>query len=185
MKADRSDVKLTFQDWLQIPEDVGLRHEILDGEHVVTPYPNLNHQRVSGSMYRQLHEQIERTGRGEVFYAPAGVRLSDENLVMPDLLAVLSERSEIMVETHVDGAPDLVVEILSKSTGRRDRGIKKRTYEAFGVREYWIVDPVGKVVEQHLLEAGCFRLAGRHTEAIHLDILPDVTVDLTRVWVAP
>ncbi len=182
METDRSDVKFTFQDLLQIPED-GLRHEILDGEHVVTSYPNLNHQRVSRNMQFQLYEQIERTGRGEVFNAPAGVRLSEEDVVEPDLFVVLTERSEIMLETHVEGPPDLIVEILSKSTGRRDRGIKKRTYEAFGVREYWIVDPVGKVVEQYLLQTGCFRLAARHTERIRLDILPDVTVDLTQVWV--
>ena len=171
----------TFQDWLQTPED-GLRHEVLDGEHVVTPFPNLNHQRVSRRIHFQLYEQIELTGRGEVFDAPTGVRLSEEDLVAPDLFVVLAERSEIMVETHVDGAPDLVVEILSKSTGRRDRGVKKRRYEAFGVREYWIVDPVRRIVEQYLHHEGRLGLVGRQVEGITLKILPDVTVDLTRVW---
>ncbi len=90
-----------------------------------------------------------------------------------------------MVETHVDGAPHLVVEILSKSTGRRDRGVKKRRYEAFGVREYWIVDPVRRIVEQHLHREGGLGLIGRQVERITLKILPDVTVDLTRVWDSP
>ena len=142
MKPGKPDVKFTFQDWLQTPED-GLRHEILDGEHVVTPSPNLHHQRVSRRIQFQLYQPIELTGRGEVFDAPCGVRLSDEDVVEPDLFVVLAQRSEIMLETHVDGAPDLVVEILSKSTGRRDRGIKKSRYARFRVPEYWIVDPVG------------------------------------------
>ena len=181
MKPGKPDVKFTFQDWLQTPED-GLRHEILDGDHVVTPSPNLHHQRISRRIHHQLYEQIELTGRGEVFYAPAGVRLSDEDVVEPDLFIVLAERSEIMLETHVDGAPDLVVEILSKSTGRRDRGIKKSRYARFGVPEYWIVDPVGNVVERYLLSEGGYCLSGSETRRISPHALPDVVVDLLRVW---
>ena len=117
-----------------------------------------------------------------MFYAPTGVRLSDEDVVEPDLFVVLAERSGIMLETHVDGAPDLVVEILSKSTGRRDRGIKKRSYAKFQVPEYWIVDPVENVAERYLLAAGRFRLAGRESRKISPQALPDVVVDLSRVW---
>ncbi len=87
-----------------------------------------------------------------------------------------------MTLTHVDGTPDLVVEILSKSTGRRDRGIKKGRYEACGVREYWIVDPVGQTVEQYLQREGRLALVGRQVERIPLEIVGDVTVDLNRVW---
>jgi Uma2 family endonuclease len=181
VKPGKPDVKFTFQDWLQTPED-GLRHEILDGDHVVTPAPNLHHQRISRRIHHQLYQQIELTGRGEVFYAPAGVRLSDEDVVEPDLFVVLAERSGIMLETHVDGAPDQVVEILSKSTGRRDRGIKKRRYARFQVPEYWIVDPVENVAERYLLAAGRFRLAGRESRKISPQALPDVVVDLSRVW---
>ena len=176
------DVTFTFQDWLQTPED-GLRHEILEGDHVVTPYPNLDHQKVSRRIQFQLYEQIERAGRGEVINAPAGVRLSDEDVVVPDLFVVLSGRAGILLDSHVDGPPDLVVEILSRSTGRRDRGAKKRLYETFGVREYWIVDPVGRFIEQYSLDSGTYRLVGRHTERISLKILDDVALDLGEVWV--
>ena len=181
MKHGETNVKLTFQDWLRTPED-GRLHEVLDGEHVVTPSPNLNHQRISRHIHNQLYRQIEQVGRGEVFYAPAGVRLSDKDVVQPDLFVVLAARAEIMLETHVDGPPDLLVEILSKSTRRRDRGIKKSPYAAFHVPEYWIVDPDAKVVEQYLLQAGSYRLAGSHQQDIRLHVLPDVTVDLGQVW---
>lgn len=173
------DVTFTFQDWLQIPED-GFRHEVLAGDHVVTPSPNLVHQRISRQLLLQFAALI--ADRGEVLYAPLGVRLSDQNVVEPDLIVVLAENSSILKETHVDGPPDLVVEILSKSTGPRDRGIKKNQYEAFGVREYWIVDPLGRIVEQYVLEAGKYRLVGRHAEKICLQILSDVAIDLKKVW---
>ena len=181
VKHSETHVKLTFQDWLRTPED-GRLHEVLDGEHVVTPSPNLNHQRISRRIHNQLYQQIEQVGRGEVFYAPAGVRLSDKDVMEPDLFVVLAERAEIMLETHVDGPPDLIVEILSKSTRRRDRGIKKSRYARFHVPEYWIVDLDAKIVEQHLLREGGYRPAVSHRQKIRLHVLPDVTVDLGQVW---
>ena len=172
----------TFQDWMRTTED-GQLHEVLGGEHVVTPALNLDHQRISGAIYCQLREQIRDSGRGEVFYAPAGVKLSDEDVVEPDLFVVVAERAEILRRTHVEGAPDLVVEILSKGTARRDRGIKRRRYEAFGVREYWIVSPWDRAVEQFVRRAeGRYHLAGTFAEVIRVTVLADVSVDLTRVW---
>ena len=177
----RSGVKLTYDDYLLIPDD-GLRHEIIDGEHYVTPAPDLYHQKVSRRIQFQLYTQIELRDLGEVLNAPADVQLSEVDVLQPDLLIVLAERSEIMVPSRVRGAPDLVVEILSPSTAKRDRALKRARYEAFGVREYWIVDPRARCVEQLVLEQGHYRPVARCTDEIHPCILDGVRVDLTEVW---
>jgi len=136
----RAATKLTYEDYLGFPED-GLRHEIIDGEHYVNPAPNLRHQRISGKVFGFLWVFLRSRPIGEVFSAPFDVVLSGQDVVQPDLLYVSKERTEIFTEKNVQGAPDLVVEILSQSTRREDEKIKLRRYELFGVREYWIVDP--------------------------------------------
>jgi len=177
----RPKPKLTYEDFVDFPDD-GRRHEIIDGDHYVTPSPNLEHQRYSRRIQFQLYEQIELQGRGEVFNAPCDVELSAHDIVVPDLIVVLTDNAGILETQKVHGSPDLVVEILSRSTKQRDRGLKKRLYERTGVPEYWIVVPNQRVVEQYALADGRYRLVATQAEAIELRQLPDVRVDLTQVW---
>jgi Uma2 family endonuclease len=141
MKA-ASRVKLTYEDFLLFPED-GKRHELIDGEHYVTPSPNLRHQRISGRLYLLIGNWLEAHPIGRLYYAPLDVLFSNHDIVEPDLLYVSNARAESALANgkHVTGAPDLVIEIGSPSTRRRDETIKRRLYERFGVVEYWIVDP--------------------------------------------
>ena len=132
--------KLTYEDYLLIPED-GRRHEILDGEHYVTAAPFLRHQRISIRLSSRLFFFADRHGLGEVLTAPADVVLSLNDVVQPDILFISKARSGIARERSVQGAPDLVIEILSKSTRSRDEGLKRERYELLGVTEYWTVDP--------------------------------------------
>ena len=134
-------VKLTYEDFLLFPDD-GQRHELIDGEHYVTPCPITKHQRVSGNLHWLLRSYLEVHPIGEVFYAPFDVIFSNFDVVEPDLLYMSKVRAaEILTSKNVKGAPELVVEIGSPGTRKRDETIKRRLYERSGVIEYWIVDP--------------------------------------------
>jgi Uma2 family endonuclease len=131
--------RLTYDDFVNFPDD-GLRHELIDGVHYVTPSPVIRHQRVSRDLLVALDTFLKSTDLGEVFSAPLDVVFSYYDVVEPDLLVVLADQSEIVTDKHVSGAPAIVIEILSPGTRRRDEGIKRQLYERCGVREYWIVD---------------------------------------------
>ena len=136
-----SGVKLTYDDYVLFPED-GKRHELIDGEHYVTPTPNRKHQTISGNLFGLIWSYLQQHRIGRVFSAPFDVILSHFDVVEPDLLYLSRERmAQIETSPWVRGAPDLVVEVGSKSTRKRDETIKRRLYERFGVSEYWVVDP--------------------------------------------
>jgi Uma2 family endonuclease len=151
-----SRVKLTYEDFLLFPED-GKRHELIDGEHYVTPSPNLRHQRISGRLHLLIGNWLEAHPVGRLYYAPLDVLFSNYDVVEPDLLYVSNERAETLASgKHVTGAPDLVIEIGSPSTRRRDETIKRRLYERFGVVEYWTVDPDLDVIRVYRAADGRF-----------------------------
>jgi Uma2 family endonuclease len=132
--------KLTYRDYALLPED-GQRHEIVDGEHYVTAAPFLSHQKLAFRLTLRVGGFVEANRLGLFFFAPADVLLSEHDIVQPDLFFISSERASIAAEKNVEGAPDLVIEILSRSTSRLDKGPKLQAYDRTGVREYWMVDP--------------------------------------------
>lgn len=139
--SSRSDLRLTYDDFLLFPDD-GKRHELIDGEHYVTAAPNLRHQKLLGRLYLALADYLRTHPEvGEVYFAPLDVIFSSWDVVEPDLLFVAADQRHILTEKNVVGAPALVVEILSPSTKSRDRRLKHRLFEKSGVREYWMVDP--------------------------------------------
>ena len=141
--AARSDVRLTYDDFLHFPED-GKRHELIDGVHYVTPSPKLSHQELLGRLFLAIGNfLVGRRHLGRVFLSPFDVVLSHYDVVEPDLLFLAGDQLDILTDANVQGPPALVVEILSRSTRKRDKGIKLRLFEQKGVREYWIVDPKG------------------------------------------
>lgn len=156
--------KLTYEDYRKTPDDE--RWELLDGELVMAPSPNVPHQDISGALFVLLKLFVDSAGLGRVFHAPLDVVLSATNVVQPDLLFVSHERADILTEANVQGAPDLVVEILSPSTTIRDWRIKLDLYAQHGVREYWVVDPDGQRVwvmaggEGNLSEVGNYGRGG-------------------------
>jgi Uma2 family endonuclease len=131
--------KLTYEDYVLIPED-GQRHEIIDGEHYVSPAPSLRHQDLVVELTLWVGGFVKAHRLGRFLVAPADVLLSVHDIVQPDLFFISHERAAIAQEKNVQGAPDLVIEILSKSTLRLDKGPKLKAYERCGVREYWIFD---------------------------------------------
>ena len=153
VKAER--VHYTWDDYVKLPDD-GQRYEIIDGELFVTPAPVVGHQFTSGEVNDLLRAWAKRRGGGIVFYAPVDVVLANDTVVQPDLMWIAEDRVRSIVGQRVTGIPDLVVEILSPSTARRDRHKKSDLYARFGAREYWIIDPKDRSVEIRSLESGSF-----------------------------
>lgn len=143
---DTARRKLTYDDYALFPED-GLRHEILDGEHFVTPAPTPRHQGAAGALHENLGPLVRKHRLGRLFFAPLDVVFSEHDVAQPDLLFISNQRAGILGEKNVQGAPDLVVEILSDSTRRTDEIVKRGLYERFGVSEYWLLDPKRRTVQ--------------------------------------
>ncbi len=185
MSHQTRPVKFTFEDYLLFPDD-GKRHELIDGEHYVTPAPNTKHQRSSGRLATALHVFVTQHRLGEVFAAPYDVVLSDVDVVQPDLLFVSAKRASIIGEARIQGAPDLVVEILSESTRKTDELIKRKRYEHFGVQEYWIVDPELETIKVYrMTDKGYVRTAEWTKEANDArttPLLPDLRIPLTDIF---
>jgi Uma2 family endonuclease len=133
-------VKLTYDDFVLFPDD-GRRHELIDGEHYVTPSPNDKHQTILVNLVVLIQPWVRSHAAGKMWLAPFDVVLSPSDVVEPDLLYMSNERrAQVATDANVQGPPELVVEIGSPSTRRRDETIKRALYERAGVSEYWVVD---------------------------------------------
>ncbi|QWK19245.1 MAG: Uma2 family endonuclease [Hydrogenobacter thermophilus] len=148
--------KKTVKDYEALPE--GSPYQLIEGELIMSPAPSPEHQRSSKRLFTKLYSLLEETKRGEVFYAPIDVYLDEENAYQPDIVVVLEGSKAKITEKGIEGAPDLVVEILSPSTAYYDLRVKKEVYEKAGVKEYWIVDPHMKSIEVYSNTPEGFRL---------------------------
>ena len=184
MKPASSGVKLTYDDYLLFPDD-GKRHELIDGEHYVTPTPILRHQAILGRLYLLIATYLKRGPRGQVFFAPLDVILTRFDVVEPDLLYVSRDRSAVLKD-WVRGAPDLVVEVGSPSTRKRDETIKRRLYEREGVIEYWVVDPEIDVVRVYRRKEDRFErpveLSRAAGDVLTTALLPGLELPLSEIF---
>lgn len=173
----------TYDDYVNLPDD-GNRYEIIEGELVMTPAPKTGHQRISRRLLVQLTLFVEEKRLGEVFDAPCDVVFSPENTVQPDILFVSKEQEKLITDDNIQGAPDWIIEILSPATAYSDLIEKKETYEKFGVKEYWIVDPKKKRIELHGLQEGKYQLLQKKekTGKITSELLPGFAVDVKKVF---
>jgi Uma2 family endonuclease len=183
------ELKLTYDDFVLFPDD-GQRHELIDGEHYVTPSPNTKHQVVSMNLVAVISAWLETHPVGRLFHAPYDVVLSHFDVVEPDLLYLSNERmKEVVTPQHVRGAPELVVEIGSPGTRQRDETIKRRLYERSGVSEYWVVDPELDLVRLYRRESAGSTEFSRPTElsreagdVLTSPLLPGLEMPLARVF---
>lgn len=173
----------TYQDYLLIPED-GHRYEVIWGELVVAPSPLAIHQWVLGRLFSLLDAHVQAHGLGRVYPAPLDVVLAPKNVYQPDILYVSKKRLRIVTDTHVAGAPGLVVEVISPSTAALDRGEKLDGYAASGVPHYWIVSPRAHTLEEYRLEGGQYVLAQRlaGTETFKPVLFPGLEIPLADLW---
>jgi Uma2 family endonuclease len=188
MAVDYSARKLTYADYEQIPND-GMRHEIIDGIHYVTPAPARRHQYFLARLTARLFTFAEERRLGQVYAAPFDVLFSDYDIVQPDLVFVSNERLGVLNDKNAQGAPDLVVEVLSPSTRRRDQTIKRRLYERDGVQEYWVVDPERGTVAVHRRSgtgfAKAMELAAAAGDRLETPLLPGFALPLRDLFAEP
>jgi Uma2 family endonuclease len=183
----RPDTRLTYDDFLLFPDD-GRRHELIDGEHYVTPSPNTRHQRLVGRLHAAFVLYLrDHSDAGEAFLAPFDVLFSQFDVVEPDLLFIASDQSDIVTDKHIRGAPAIVIEILSPGTRRVDEKIKFRLFERSGVREYWIVDPDLDVVKIYRRAPdGAFprvaELQAEDQDMLTTPLLPDFAASLVELF---
>ena len=173
---------LTYSDYAALPDD-GRRYELHHGELTVTPAPGLRHQRVDIALGSRLYNHVRARGLGEVLPAPTDCILSDITVLQPDLLYVATDRLAIISERGIEGAPTLVIEVLSPSTARLDRDRKMRLYAEHGVPYYWIVDPEARSIEAFALAGAAYAPAARLTsEPAALPPFSDLTLDPASIW---
>jgi Uma2 family endonuclease len=135
----------TYEEYYRLDDDQ--HYEIIDGNLLMAPAPDTWHQDWSRELTVILATYVKRAKLGNVFAAPLDVVLDAENIVQPDLVFVSSANLGIIQHRAIFGTPDLLVELVSPSSVRRDRYDKKELYARFGVKEYWIGDPANKALE--------------------------------------
>jgi Uma2 family endonuclease len=146
-------IPYTYEDYRTLPEDMSRRYELLHGELYMVPAPTTRHQRISRKLEAILDRHVTSQGLGEVFYAPLDVILGEGKeceVTQPDIVYIAHARRDIVKVHGIEGAPDLVIEILSAGTAERDRGYKRTLYARHRVPEYWIVDPDARTVEVYV-----------------------------------
>ena len=182
--ALQTEIKFTYTDYRNLPESETERYELLGGDLVMVPSPNEPHQRIARNLSFILWEYIRQQESGALYHAPFDVVLSPEDVVQPDIIFIAAERAHIITEHNVQGAPDLVIEILSPATAGRDRTYKRTLYARYRVGEYWLVDPMSRMVEVLILgERGFERAAEyRWDEVLRSALLPGLEIDLREVF---
>ena len=185
--AVRSTAKLTYDDLVAtFPDEDGVRRELIDGELLVTPSPLVRHQRLVWRLTLSIGSHLEaHPEQGEAFGSPLDVVMTPYDVVEPDVLVVLGDQRDILTDKNVQGAPGLVVEILSPSTRKRDLTAKRQLFDREGVREYWIVDPDRNNVAVYRRNAdGSFPLAitldATDAETLTTPLLPGWELQLER-----
>ncbi|HEV2352154.1 MAG TPA: Uma2 family endonuclease [Terriglobia bacterium] len=151
--------RLSYGDLRQIPPDRN-RYELIEGELLVSAAPNIEHQRKAGRLFVELTYFVRQHDLGEVFIAPCDVVLDSATVLEPDILFVSKARKSMVKPACIEGAPDLVIEILSDSSRLIDRFVKRDRYAEFGVPEYWLVDPFEPRIEVLRLEEKKYRTVG-------------------------
>jgi Uma2 family endonuclease len=165
-------------DYHALPDEP--RVELVYGRFYLMTSPVVRHQTVAFELARALRGATRSIG-GRVLIAPMDVRLADHSVVQPDLLLVMPERKAIIQE-RIEGAPDLLVEVLSPSTARFDRGEKLRLYAESDVREYWLVDPVSRSIEFLVQREGRWLVALAEDGRYESEAIEGLALDLEALW---
>lgn len=183
MDALKNENRYTYSDYAKWND--GIRYELIDGiAYMMSPSPSRIHQGILGRLYVQLW-QFLKGKTCEVYISPFDVRLNvndnDDNVVQPDLIVVCDKSK--LDDNSCAGAPDMVIEILSPSSARFDKFVKFQKYQAYGVREYWIVDPASKTVQACVLENGKYIISAyADTDAAPVHILKGCAIELSEVF---
>jgi Uma2 family endonuclease len=138
--------RMTAEEYYQLPEGPPY-FQLIDGELFMSPSPNFFHQEIIGNIFAAIHRYLRKNRIGKVIVAPSDVQFDENNIFQPDVFFIRNERLDIVDKHGAKGAPDLVVEVISGSTGRLDLGPKMTIYAEKGVLEYWVVLPLTREIE--------------------------------------
>ncbi len=173
----------TYRDYLELSDDK--RYEVIKGRLYEMPAPTPWHQDVSRNLEFLIWNFVKDNGLGKVYYSPIDVVLSEDVVLQPDIVFVSKGRMDIIGEKAIMGSPDLVVEIVSPTTIRRDTVVKKEIYESFGVKEYWLVYPDERAIEVWALgEGGRYELYSfaEKKGKVKSKVLKGLEIDLKEVF---
>ena len=188
MSVVNPNVRFTYQDYKSLPESMEKRYELLQGDLIMVPAPSVLHQRVSRNLEYRLLQFVREQALGQVFDSPIDVVLGQDKareVVQPDIVFISHDREHFIHDDEIRGAPDLVVEILSPGTEERDKGYKKGLYARYGVREYWIIDPMARIVEVYTQNREGFRMVkacGPGTLLIESLLLPALQLEVEELF---
>jgi len=166
------------KDYEALPDEP--RCELIFGRFYLSPSPSIVHQIVTALLYQHLYAIAKKVG-GKAYIAPLDVTLADHSVVQPDVFYISPQRKGIRGE-RIEGAPDLVVEVLSPGTARRDRSEKLALYAESGVREYWVADFFERQIEFLVNEGGRFVVALPDAGEYRSQVLPEIRLDLAAFW---
>jgi Uma2 family endonuclease len=178
--SEKEQLRFSWSDYKDWPETE--RWQIIDGQAFnMTTAPNIRHQKITGNLYSTIREQLK--GKScTPFIAPTDVVFDDYNIVQPDVLVVCDKNR--ITDANIQGAPDLVIEVLSPSNSLMDKRLKLQLYERFGVPEYLLVDPLNDLVERYTLVEGAYGRAEifAWSEKLLLVALPGITLLLWEIF---
>jgi Uma2 family endonuclease len=175
---------ITFEEYRALP-DSDQRIELIRGELVMSAAPKAAHQRVAFRLAIAMQEHVESRDLGEVFIAPFDVRFSNFSGVQPDICFVASGHEERIGEDFLEGAPDLIVEVLSPLNRRNDLVRKRMLYADYAVPEYWIVDPEAKTITINVLDGDHYSERDVASGETPSAVLPGFAIDLMRLFRVP
>ncbi len=176
-----TNVKYNYQDYLHLPDNK--RYEIIDGDLFIVPSPNESHQRILANLFHALSHYLKQNKLGRVYFAPFDVLFSEEDIVQPDIIFVSHENKRIITKDNIKGAPNMIIEVFSPATFKRDMGSKKKLYARHGVQEYWIVDPEHKTVDVFLLKGKEFDGKRYHLkDTISSSVIHDLRIGAKEIF---
>lgn len=177
-QIEAEPIRLTYEDYCAMPED-GRRYEVLDGDMYMSPAPIPVHQRLALNLSIDLDGHVRSEDLGVIYIAPIDVLLDKHNIVQPDIVFISKARSSIITAKNIQGAPDLVIEVLSEGTSQRDLRDKRNIYARCGVQHYWILDPAGPSVTELVLDGKTYVVASELRAGIFKPrLFPGLEIDL-------
>jgi len=177
--------KISVKEFSEMDLDENFYYELINGNIVKKQAPKPLHQRASMRLSKLLSNFVDEKQIGEMFASPIDVFFDDYNNTQPDLLFIKKERSFIVTNNDVEGAPDLIIEILSPSTQRTDKREKYKLYQEFGVQEYWIVDPNNKSIDVFSLENNRYEnlFVATDNETIQSQVLEGFSLEVSQIFI--
>lgn len=175
--------KYTVEDYMMLEE--GAPFQLINYDLIMSPSPTPAHQIISLRIVNAIFNFLEnKNDNGFLVSAPMDVKFDDGNVLQPDVLYISAARKAELVKDRIEGAPDLVIEILSPSNAYYDLRQKKDIYQKYGVREYIIVDPIELNFELYNLKDGAYHLhqKAEKAENLHSVILPGLSFDLAKIF---